>query len=481
MTDTRRALFRPGTRAALIGCAWALTACADLSGLSKPLAVEDKLERLAPQPPSSPATIASDWWRDLGDRELNRLMDHALQDNPQLALAQARWRMALSALQGAQDLDQVHMQAQADAVHQRFTARGLYPPPLAGSVQDSATVQLAGAWEPDFFGRNQAALQAALGQSRAAQADALAARSYLTHALAQQYVDWAQLQAQDDVLQTQQALLQDLITRIGQRLNAGVDTQMALEQSRSDLAQLARTRAGVREQVQRTRHALSALSGVAETGLSQRAGALSGLQLASTAEHIPMDLLGRRADIAAARWRVEAAGQGVSQVRAQFYPNINLAGFVGLSSIGLGQLAQAGSLQWGVGPALRLPVFNTDALRAQLSGQNAALDAAVASYNAAVRQAVRETADQLGDLQAVHDQQRAQSAQAAASASLLASAQARFDAGLADYLVVLRARLAVLAQQGQAAELNARHLHSQIALIHALGGGYTPSTQDHAP
>src|SRR5690606_25220852 len=117
---------------------------------------------------------------------------------------------------------------------------------------------------------------------------------------------------------------------------------------------------------------------------------------------------GRRPDVAAARWRAEAAGQDVASAKAQFYPNINLVAFAGLSSIGLGQLLDMGSTQWGVGPAIRLPIFDAGRLRANLRGKTADLDAAVESYNAAVLEAVRETADAVTTLQSLARQQSQQ-------------------------------------------------------------------------
>ena len=81
--------------------------------------------------------------------------------------------------------------------------------------------------------------------------------------------------------------------------------------------------------------------------------------------------------------------------RTQFYPNINLVAFAGFSSIGFGNLLKSGSQQWGVGPALRLPIFEGGRLRANLRGKAADLDAAIESYNAAVLDAVRDVADQV--------------------------------------------------------------------------------------
>ena len=110
---------------------------------------------------------------------------------------------------------------------------------------------------------------------------------------------------------------------------------------------------------------------------------------------IPADLLGRRADIAAARWRVEAATQDVANAKTQFYPNINLVAFAGFQSIGFDKLLKSGSQQWGVGPAIRLPIFEGGRLRANLRGKSADLDAAIESYNGTVLDAVRDVADQV--------------------------------------------------------------------------------------
>ena len=60
--------------------------------------------------------------------------------------------------------------------HQQYTANGAVPAPLAGSVRDTGTLQLAASWELDFFGKNRSALSSALGQVRVAQAEASAAR-----------------------------------------------------------------------------------------------------------------------------------------------------------------------------------------------------------------------------------------------------------------------------------------------------------------
>jgi len=187
---------------------------------------------------------------------------------------------------------------------------------------------------------------------------------------------------------------------------------------------------------------------------------------------LPIDLLGRRADITAARWRVEAATNDAKSAKAAFYPNISLTAFAGLQSIGFDQFFKSGAEQWGVGPAIRLPIFDSGRLRANLRVKNADIDAAVESYNGAVIDAVHDVADQLSSLRSIDRQQTEQVSAQSAAESAYDLATQRYKAGLGTYLTVLNAEASVLTQRRQAADLKARALDTQIALIRALGGGY---------
>jgi outer membrane protein TolC len=146
--------------------------------------------------------------------------------------------------------------------------------------------------------------------------------------------------------------------------------------------------------------------------------------------------------------------------------------FAGFSSIGLDRLLQSDSQQWGIGPALRLPIFDGGRLRANLRGKTADLDAAIESYNATVIDAVRDVADQVASMQSVTRQQTEQRAAQQAAESAYAIAVQRYEVGLGNYLNVLSAETAVLAQRRLAVDLSARALDTQVALLRALGGGF---------
>jgi outer membrane protein TolC len=175
-------------------------------------------------------------------------------------------------------------------------------------------------------------------------------------------------------------------------------------------------------------------------------------------------------------WRVQAAGALADASRTLFYPNLDIGAYVGLNAIGLDRLFKSGSFQAGVMPALDLPLFDGDRLRANLQGKLADQDAAIAAYNQSVIDAIRDAADQLSSARSI-EQQRQQQAQALRSAEAAYEvAVQRYKAGLGPYLTVLNAESAVLAQRRLGVDLQGRALDVRISLARALGGHW-PSAQ----
>ncbi len=482
----RMPLWRASFQMALVSAASVVAAglmatglggCADLSGMAPPQASLRDAASLGltagPASLGAQALVNTEWWRDFGDEPLNALVAQALQASPSLKLAQARLARAQAGSDMAQAATQPQLNGQLDVTHQRYSANGAVPPPLAGAVRDSATAQLSASWELDFFGKNRAALDAALGSANAAQADAQAARVLLASQVAHSYFELVRLNEQLSVARRTLAQRQETLKLVQDRVKAGLDTRLELRQSEGGLPEARLQLEILQEQLALTRNALNALIGQPAAAAALVPSALGAIKNVAIKSAIPADLLGRRADIAAARWRVQASVQDVAYAKTQFYPNINLVGFAGLSSIGLGQLLNAGSQQWGVGPALRLPIFDAGRLRANLRGKTADLDAAVESYNAAVIQAVREVADQAASAQAIGRQQAEQRAAQDAAEGAYSIAVQRYKAGLGNYLNVLAAETSVLAQRRLAVDLASRALDTQVALMRALGGGYS--------
>ncbi len=419
------------------------------------------------------------WWRDWGDARLEQLITQALADQPGLLLARARQQQAQALADGVASNLGPQWRPAIDTQLQRYGEHGLAPPPLAGSVRWNHNALMHLNWEWDIFGRQRAGLDAAIGRQRAAQAETQAARVALAAQVAALYVQLARISQQQALLEQLLAQREEQVVLHAQRHQAGLDSRDALAAAAAALAQGQGQRAAWADAAQRARHALANACGLGPQALADLQPAMpsSNAQAewpssADGAPALPLDLLGRRADLAALRWRAQAAGHAVEGARAAFYPNLDLVAFAGLSSIGLNHVLSLGSATAGIGPALRLPFFAQGSLRAELGARQAEADAAVQAFNAALLQALREVADELVSLHALAAQQAAQTQARRALADSLSLARQRHAAGLAGVQPVLTAQAALLDMARIDIDLQAQRALTQAALARALGGGW---------
>lgn len=454
-------------------CACLLTTgCADLSGISpKARQAEARAVGLADEPGTFDWP-AEEWWRAYGDERLAGLVDRALAGNPTLMAAQARLARAGSLVDLAESESGPGVGGRVDVTRQRFTETGMIPAALAGRTRSTYMANLVFGWEIDFFGRHRAALQAALGGVRAAQAEVQAARVLLASRVVGSWIELARLLEQRRLASETLAQNEQVLALVRRRTEAGLDSRVELRRAEGELPRARAAIEALDGEIALVRHALAVLSAQPPQALSGLEASLPRLPGTEPPTVVPADLLGRRADVAAARWRIEAAIGARDETRARFYPNVNLAGFLGLSTLDLSQWLDAGSRHWGVGPAIRLPIFDTGGLRAELRGRTAGLDEAVHAYNAAIADAAREVADQLASLRALARRDRERRLALATVEDAQALAIERYRAGLGTYLDVLSAQAAVTAERRLAADLDARSAELHAGLARALGGGY---------
>ncbi len=456
------------------GAVLMLSGCANPAGIASQAQVVDARSVGATGADAEP--LASDWWTGFADPQLGALIEKAVAGSPNLRLAQARIARAEAGVAGARANEGPRLDGAVDLTRQKFSQNGIYPVPLAGNVWELGNAQLNASWELDVFGRHRAALDAAIGNARAAEADAAAARVLLSVNVARTWVQLARAGEQKAVLERTIAQREQVLGLIRQRVQAGLDTTAELRQGEVGVPDGRAQLAAVDEQIALARHALAALTAEPPDTYAALAPRIATVQAVPVPEVVPASLLARRADIAAARWRVEAATSDMASARAQFWPSINLTAFVGLNSLGFDRLVKGSSEQWGAGPAIRLPILDAGRLRANLRGKAADLDAAVENYNAGVVDAVRDVADQIASSRILQRQASEQQAALAAAEQAYDVVVQRYRAGLAPYITVLNAETSVLAQRRGDVDVRARRLDVQLQLVRALGGGYTADT-----
>ncbi|WP_312435642.1 efflux transporter outer membrane subunit [Janthinobacterium sp.] len=456
--------------------ALALSACADMGHIAPQSALADahaldggKAADAGSTPIDWPR---AQWWQALQDPQLDRLMEQALADSPTLRGAQARVRQAEALAGAAEDRTRPQADANVSINRELYSQHGSTPAPLAGNYAWRNQATVSASYDLDLWGRNREALAAALGDVQMASAESQMARLALETALVRTYIQLSYEFTLQDVIKESLAQRARILDITQKRRQAGIGTEVDVAQIETTLPAGRRQLEQASEAVALLRNQLAALSGKGPSAGSALTRPVLRLDrpLAIPAA-LPADLIGRRPDIAAQRWRVEAAARRIDAAKAEFYPNVNLVAFAGFQAFGFSHFLDANSQVRGASPALSLPIFAGARLRAQLGNQTAVYDGAVEQYNATVINAMSDVANAVARVQSLRKQhQLTQQALATAQRARDLAEQA-YKAGMSDAINMLNTQVALLAEQQQQAQNGASELDLYVSLMNALGGG----------
>lgn len=492
---SRRSIARPspllGLSAGFVllmaGCAWIPQGDKPAQFL-KPPSLEHALSHAAHDEPLAPGAHwpHERWWRDFGSPELNGLMATALKENIGLKVAAARLRQAhaMVRVEGARLLP--FLDAEVELANERISENGVFAvlnreEAAGANIVFGRITPLSFRYEFDFWGKNRAALEAALGEEAAEEAEHAEVLLQLTAAIARSYLQGLALRRQLDLVHAMIGLRRDLLDMDETRLRLGLDSADPVKQSAIELEQLNKREAGLRDLLDLQRNLLARLIGGGPDStrslFTDTAINPAGMRLPAK---LPLELLRQRPDLAAALHQVEAAAQRVKVSKASFLPTIDLTAFVGLNALRLTKgasslanlLFSGSSFSYGVAPGLRLPWFEGGRLRGELSAQRAEYDGAVELYNDTLLHAVQEVADSLSRWRETRAMFDAQGRLLSAQNEKLGLAQERFRSGLDDRRALLARETAVLDQQYVLKDLEAEQRIAMVDLAEALGGGY---------
>ena len=463
----------------------ALAGCASSGGLHPEGTLTDPATLNSANSLAGTPTAAwpdTDWWSALGDPQLDALIGEALKNNPGLAVADARARAAQAQAGIADAARGPSVNAGASVSGARIPTTVMPADNGGGHFNVASYAYASFKWGLDLWGGKRAAWQAALGASRAADIEARAARIELSGNVARAYAQLGYAFDQQDLAAGELKRAQQSRQLTAQRVAAGIDNQIVLKQADGDVATAERDIAVAGRAVAAARSSLAVLLGEGPDrgGDIARPALLTPAQLA-VPDKLPVDLIGHRADLVAARWRVQAAEKDIKAAKTEFLPNISIGALAGVIRMGAGNPFTLKSRFYQVGPSLSLPIFDGGLLRANLAGKDAQYDLAVAQYNQTLVGAVNEVADDVSALQSLEQQVAAQRRAQAAAKEAWDLALQRYKAGVGSYLEALSVRQQLLQANRGMAALQAQQVDRSVQLIQALGGGYQPQADAPAP
>jgi outer membrane protein TolC len=194
---------------------------------------------------------------------------------------------------------------------------------------------------------------------------------------------------------------------------------------------------------------------------------------------VPGDVLRRRPDVALDERLVAAASADVGVATASLYPRFTIGLLGGTQDTGLNLLSLTNSM-YTVGPSVSLPLFDAGLRGAQLDEAKARLSVATANYRSSVLRAVKEVEDNLSALRWLAQEARQTATAATAAGEAAKASMTLYVDGAASFLDVVTAQSAALDAQRATIALHTRELESNVALLLALGGGWSVM-EDTAP
>jgi NodT family efflux transporter outer membrane factor (OMF) lipoprotein len=419
------------------------------------------------------------WWTVYQDPQLDSLEAEALQGAPDLRIAEARVRDAQSDTEqvGAQRFPQLGVSGSED--ESRISQSLGLPSQISGFIPNGfhpmTQVGVNLTYDLDFFGKNRAALAAATSDAEAEKADRAAARLELTIAVATAYADFLRLSEDRDDAAQAVRVRQDTLKLVGQRRSNGLETRGDVSEQDATVSASQAQVESLDFQILQQRHQIAALLGKGpDRGLAVQRTPHDSIVLRpfGLPPTVALDLVGRRPDIVAARLRAEAARQRIKSAKADFYPNIDLAGSFAAYSFNGQNILDHNFMLAQLGPALKLPIFTGGKIEGAYRGARAEYDEAVATYDKTLATALKEVADAIAGERSLQTQLKDARASLAADEDAYNVAKLRYQGGLSPYLNVLTAENTVLQQRQTVVNQAVLALNYDLALVRALGGGF---------
>ncbi len=416
---------------------------------------------------------AAQWWKKYDDATLDQLIDMALESSPALGTARARFDSARQSVRIAGSASGAKVDAVADANRDRFSENGVFSPRLLGfAAYDLYDLGLQASYTFDWWDKQKDTVEAAVDEAHASQAERMAATLVLASSIADTYFGWQADQSRLALARQRESTVMRENAVVAARIRAELEPADEMQRADSALAAVREEMANLEGSVEQRVVALAALVGRPSSALPPLVAKPLPAVGGGLPDAVGIDLIARRADITASRWRVEAAQRSRDSARAEFFPDVSINALIGVQSININDLLTYGSRVPQVAAAVHLPIFDSGRLKARYGAAQSAIDEAVAAYQETLVSAARDVATQAANRAQLAAQRSQRSIEVAAMLRLEESAAARVRQGVTDSRTELQAAESLIEQRDALALLDAAALSADIGLQRALGGGY---------
>jgi outer membrane protein, multidrug efflux system len=421
------------------------------------------------------------WWEQFGDPTLNDLIKTALQNNQDLAAARSRWAKSLAMVKQAGGAKQPRLDASTSVIRQERSENGLVPviagnPAFPGRTETLFSGGLQLSWEMDLFGRIDSQTEAVEKGALVAELGIADGQRLVLAATGRNYLQYIAYTRQIELIQEQIGQLSKILEIDQYRHQIGTVPKDTVD---ADKVQLQKITAGLPE-LQAARESvllcLAVLTALDAEEIRARFDASTPTDFATTpfeGASIDSDHLLNRPDLRIARTRLDQSIAQHHVAVANLYPRFTLIGALGQESIDAGDLLDAASRFWKLGPSFTLPILNGGQLRAEVEVQQEEVRVRLAEFKGAYFNALAESQNALNRYIQSFRNLEALRQQVQATEARKRTMEARFTTGVVSRDQLYASQIAVAGVQSEWITSKVRNAIALIDLCEAVGGAWT--------
>lgn len=417
------------------------------------------------------------WWELFDDPQLEQLIEIALQNNRDMAVAAARIEEARAAL----GFVRADYYPAVDGVAQAGRGNIIAGTGVPGSIGEQYALAADLYYEIDLWGRIRRSNEAARAELLAT----LEARNVLTTALiadvASAYLLLLDLDQRVEVARRTRDTREDSLGIIQTRYDRGTVALIDVNQAQIELADAEAELASLERERAIGENLLNVLTGL-NPGTLPAVGPVKrpALVVPNIPAGLPSELLERRPDVRRASRLLAAQTARIGVAEALRFPTLSLTGTLGLASPELDDFLSSDNKAWSVGGGLLGPLFNAGRNRARVEVERARTEQLLAAYEQTVLRAFQEVEDALVSIQTFQAETGARQMQVTAARSAAQLSRARYDGGVTSYLEVLESERSLFRAELLASVTHRQLVVAIVELYKALGGGWPTDAEIEA-
>jgi NodT family efflux transporter outer membrane factor (OMF) lipoprotein len=434
--------------------------------------------------PAQPADLASkgDWWTIYNDTQLNNLESRVEISNQTVKEYVAQYQEAQATVQEARAQlfptlgGTAGVTRSSESGFSGSTATGLTGVAVTGSNKARTiteyTLEGTASWDLDVWGRIRRQVQSDVAAAQVSAADLKNAALSAQGSLATDYVELEYEDSLQDLLNATVKAYQNALRITHNQVVAGITAPIDEAEAETALASAQASLINVGVSRQQYEHAIAVLAGLPPADLTIPHTPMPNA-VPVTPPGVPSTLLQRRPDIAAAERSMDEENALIGVQVAAFYPDITLSADYGFAGGPIGMLISAANRVWSLGANASETIFEGGARSAAVQAARAAYDGSVATYRQTVLTAIQQVEDDLVALHVLQVQSKAEEYAVSTAQRSLTIALNEYRAGTVAYTTVITEQEALLSAQETALSVQEQRLVASVALVQALGGGWT--------